>query len=166
MGTNYYRIPKSKEMMERHQRLHDRVSRLDWHDASLIGQNFATIKNKDSEYDWDKLNPWEEFLNGTHIHLGKRSSGWKFLWNFNDNKYFSTKEELFKFIRSGRVVDEYGEIMDVEEFIQMALDWGKEDGWDLKSYYNENPDSRRVWANEDHEKYVDGLRVSTSIDFS
>jgi len=61
------------------------------------------------------------------------------------------KIELFKFIRSGRVVDEYGEIMDVEEFIQMALDWGKEDGWDLKSYYNQNPDSRRVWANEDHE---------------
>jgi len=50
--------------------------------------------------------------------LGKRSSGWKFLWNWNDSKYYKTKEELFEFIRSGRVVNEYGDQMDQEEFIQ------------------------------------------------
>ena len=163
MGTNYYRIPPSKEMLERHQRLCDRASRLDWFDVSLIGRGFATIKDERSEFDWDRLNPWDEFLQDTNIHLGKRSMGWKFCWNFHNNKYYSNKEELLKFIRSGRVVDEYGQLQDTEEFIKMALEW---DGIIADEEYfkkNEKP----TWFNwRDHvDKVIDGLRVSSSVDF-
>ena len=59
---------------------------------------------------WETSNPWDIFRDGTSIHLGKRSSGWKFCWNFHKNKHYSNKEELLSFIRSGRVVDEYGDV--------------------------------------------------------
>jgi hypothetical protein len=79
--------------------------------------------------------------------------GWKFCWNFHDNRYYKDKESLLEFICSGRVVDEYGEECDVEEFITMALEWGQPDGLpaDVESYYD---------------KEIDGLWVSSSIAFS
>ena len=46
MGTNYYRIPKSPEMVERHQKLVDRVSRLDVWNPSLTSRNFADIEGE------------------------------------------------------------------------------------------------------------------------
>jgi hypothetical protein len=110
------------------------------------------------------------FLEDTNIHLGKRSSGWKFCWNFHKNKYYSNKEELLNFICSGRVVDEYGEEQDVNEFILMALNWGEPNGLVVNEEYRK---SERVkghgsfWL--DSEKYddliIDGLRVSSSTDF-
>ena len=110
------------------------------------------------------------FLEGTNIHLGKRSSGWKFCWNFHDNKYYSNKEELLKFIRDGRVVDEYGEELDVNEFIVMALNWGEPDGLVVNKEYRRQQRIKghgSFWT--DSEKYddliIDGLRVSSSTDF-
>ena len=93
--------------------------------------------------------------------------GWKFCWNFNDNEYYSNKEELLKFIRKGRVVDEYGEQIDVEEFIEMALNWGEPDGWVADKAYFESMERSSFFNNEDYyDKEIDGLRVSSSTDFS
>ena len=65
------------------------------------------------------------------------------------------------------MVDEYGELMGQEEFIQMALQWGQEDGWDIETYYKENPSHRISFIHDKkHEEYLDGLRVSTSTEFS
>ena len=33
--------------------------------------------------DWEWFSPWDIFIQGTNIHLGKRSMGWKFCWNFH-----------------------------------------------------------------------------------
>lgn len=162
MGTNYYRVPKGAEMIKREQKLRMRIDSMDTINAGQIERGFRSI----SVGEWVSISPWEEFLDGTDIHLGKRSSGWKFLWNWNDSKYYKTKEELFEFIRSGRVVDEYGEVMDQEKFIQMALQWGKEDGWDIETYHKEYPDHSSFILNRKHEEYLDGLRVSTSTEFS
>ena len=58
-------------------------------------------------------------------------------------------------------------MIDQEEFIQMALSWGQEDGWDIETYYKEHPDHRMsFFSNEKHEEYIDGLRVSPSTEFS
>ena len=165
MGTNFYRIPKSKEMMERHQKLHNRVSRLDWWDTSLLSSGFRQIESKKSQ--WESLTPWDEFMDDVQIHLGKRSSGWKFCWNFHDNKYYTNKEELLKFIRSGRVLDEYGQLIDTEEFIEMALEWGEPDGRVAdKEYFDKH--ERHSYFNSEryYDKVIDGLRVSSSTDFS
>jgi hypothetical protein len=166
MGTNYYRIPKAEEMEARKQTLIGFVNNLDLSPEN-IESGFKFISPRK---DWEWFSPWEMFLEDTNIHLGKRSSGWKFCWNFHNNKYYSNKEELLNFIRSGRVVDEYGEEQDVNEFILMALNWGEPNGLVVNEEYRR---SQRVkghgsfWL--DNEKYddliIDGLRVSSSTDF-
>jgi hypothetical protein len=76
------------------------------------------------------------------IHLGKRSCGWKFLWNTNmtfdhshkviGKLYDLTQDSLFSLIRNPEyeVFDEYNELQDKDEFIKMALEWGEDDGYD------------------------------------
>jgi hypothetical protein len=149
-------------MIKREQKMRMRLEAMDVINPGDISRGFRTI----SVGEWDEISLWYEFLEGTNIHLGKRSGGWKFIWNWNNGKYYKTKEELFEFIRNGRVVDEYGQQIDVEEFITMALDWGKEDGWDSETYYKEHPERITPWSSEKHEEYIDGLRVSTCTDFS
>jgi hypothetical protein len=149
-------------MIKREQKMRMRLEAMDVINPGDISRGFRTI----SVGEWDEISLWYEFLEGTNIHLGKRSGGWKFIWDWNNGKYYKTKEELFEFIRNGRVVDEYGQQIDVEEFITMALDWGKEDGWDSETYYKEHPERITPWSSEKHEEYIDGLRVSTCTDFS
>ena len=124
----------------------------------------------DDDKSWECENPWDRFIEGTKIHLGKRSGGWKFTWNFHDKKYFSNKEELLAFIRSGRVVDEYGELEDTEEFIEMALTWGQPDGAVFsKEYVEKQRKLGHGYASYDSGRYdtiIDDLVVSFSTDFS
>ena len=166
MGTNYYRIPKASEMTKREQKLQERLRYdMNLYDPAQANREFRIIEDPNDK--WTNLNPWEEFIDGVNVHLGKRSGGWKFLWNWNEEEYYKTKAELFEFIRSGKIVNEYGEQLDPEEFIQMATEWGQPDGWDSDSYYKENPTHRVSWINyEDHEKEIEGLRVCTSTNFS
>jgi hypothetical protein len=163
MGTNYYRVPKSHEIVERMQKLIIRIGEIDPWSASEAKNEFRTISI--SEY-----HPWEEFIDGMSVHLGKRSGGWKFCWNFHDNEYYSNKKELLKFIRSGRVVDEYGEEIDPEEFIKMALEWGEPDGATFNAKYEEEYQKKypnyRPHGPKYYDRIVDGLRVSSSTDFS
>ena len=164
MGTNFYRIPKSKQMLERHQKLHNRISNLDWFDVSQLTNKFRTIENPNDE--WSPLNAWDEFIEDMMIHLGKRSSGWKFCWNFHNGKYYTNKKELLNFIRKGRVVDEYGQEIDVEEFIEMALNWGEPDGQVVNAEYYKKNEINSFFNKENYyDKDIDGLRVSSSIDF-
>jgi hypothetical protein len=165
MGTNYYRIPTEQEMEERQARLAKRIQELEM-TPSNIERRFSTIPTHDSDYVWEHESPWDEFTNGTSIHLGKRSSGWKFCWNFHTNKYYSTKAELLAFIEAGRVVDEYGTEWTADEFIQMAMEWGQPDGLVGNAEYFEKYE-RNLGAS--WKSYVDleidGLRVSSSTEF-
>ena len=159
MGTNFYRIPKSSDIVIRHQKLYEKVSKLDLWDVSKIKCNFSEPKENGFEFQ----SIWDDFIEDMNVHLGKRSMGWKFCWNFHKNKHYSNKEELLSFIRSGRVIDEYGDLQDTEEFIEMALTWC-EDGYDSESYGLEYPERRTSWSKP--ELYVDGLRISDSTNFS
>lgn len=163
MGTNFYRIPSVKEVEERKNKLQTKIRKIDLSPSS-INNNFNIGGGPD---EWTNWSPWDEFTDNIQIHLGKRSMGWKFCWNFNDKKFYTNKEELFDFIRSGRIIDEYGVEINQEEFIGMALDWCK-DGWDTQTYYEENPSSRVSWfdSSKYHDIYIDDLRISTSTDFS
>jgi hypothetical protein len=157
MGTNYYWVPPKDTMKSKYDLLLKRITELDIEDAGQASCFFASIEDG-----WDRLSPWDDFTKGLNIHLGKRSSGWKFCWNFNNNKYYDSKETLLEFIRSGRVVDEYGTEEPVDEFIRMALEW---DGIIFdEDYGKKNPS---IFNNyKYYDKIIDGLRVSTSVDFS
>ena len=160
MGTCYYRIPQASEMDERKLKL-----MLDVSDLDLTPFNIERNFNQPIEDSWESQTIWDKFTEGTCVHLGKRSGGWKFCWNFHNNKYYSNKEELLNFIRSGRVVDEYGDEQDVEEFIKMALEWGEPDGYVLNAEYEEKHGGHR-WGEKYYDLIIDGLRVSTSTEFS
>ena len=166
MGTNYYRVPTHEEMLNRQQTLIQQVTSMDMSIENLERE----MKYISPTKDWEWFSPWEMFIEGTNIHLGKRSSGWKFCWNFHKDKYYSNKEELLSFIRSGRVVDEYGAEWNVEDFITMALEWGEPDGLVVNEIYRIKERAKghgSFWLdNEKHDDLIiDGLRVSSSTDF-
>ena len=166
MSTNYFRIPKPSEVRVKYLDLVEQINGLDIWSPNNIRNDFRTI-----ERGYDNLSPWDVFLEDMKIHIGKRSSGWKFLWNFQDGKFYTNKEELLKFIRSGRVVNEYGEIQNTEEFIKMALEWGQPDGYVYnKNYMDEQSKLAHYKPFADMSKYydkeIDGLRVSSSVEFS
>jgi len=162
MGTNYYRIPTEEDVLKRKKVLIDDINEMPI-DSNSIREGFRSIGAWES--DWDKISPWHKFKEGMSIHLGKRSSGWKFVWNFHENKFYSDKKTLIDFIKSGRVINEYGEELESDEFIKMALEWGYPDGWDLESYYKANP-SGNHFINYHKEEYIDGLRISDTTEFS
>lgn len=166
MGTNYYRVPKSPEVVERLQKLNMRMGEIDIWSASEAKNGFRTIPVTD----YQNMTPWDEFVSDLSVHLGKRSSGWKFCWNFNDNVHYSNKEELLNFIRTGRIVDEYGTEINQEEFIEMALNWGQPDGAVLNEEYKkkraEKYPNSFIWGSEYYDLEIDGLRVSRSTEFS
>ena len=169
MGTNYYRIPTHAEMLEKKFKLQERIEALDI-SPETIERGFCTLENSESV--WEYHSPWSEFIEETSVHLGKRSMGWRFCWNFNKEKYYRNKEELLAFIRSGRVVDEYGAEEDIEEFIEMAFSWGEPDGHIYNQAYLDHMKKEGYHRDYgyDQSKYfdliVDGLRVSTSTEFS
>jgi len=78
------------------------------------------------------------------------------------SKYYSNKEELLEYIRSRRVVNEYGEELNPDEFIEMALNWGKAEGLSVDEQYVIN----HGYSFTHIDKEIDGLRVSSSTEFS
>jgi len=166
MSTNYYRIPKQKVVREKYLDLVEQINDIDIFSPTQIYNEFRTI-----EKGFERWNPWDNFIDGLKIHIGKRSGGWKFLWNFQDGKFYTNKEELLKFIRSGRVVDEYGELQNTEEFIKMALEWGQPDGYVYnKNYMDEQSKLAHYKPFTDmskfYDKEIDGLRVASTAEFS
>lgn len=166
MGTNYRRIPKVSDMVKRKQTLNNRLEfHMNLFDANQASNEFNII---DMESGWETQSPWDEFTDDMSVHLGKRSGGWKFCWNFHNNKYYSSKEGLIQFVLSGRVVNEYGEEIDSQEFLDMAFSWGEHDGLVAdKEYFDSNNHHSWMSNPEDYyDKEVDGLRVSSSTEFS
>ena len=165
MSTNYYRIPTHEEMETRKQILIGFVTNIELLPED-ISNGFKLISPRK---DWEWFSPWDMFLEDTNIHLGKRSMGWKFCWNFHKDKHYLDKESLLEFIRSGRVVDEYGEEQDAEAFIRMALEWGEPDGLVVNEIYRIQQRAKGMGTYFDRSEYddriVDGLRVSSSDDF-
>lgn len=152
-----------------------------------MGTNFY-LRKKLSEYekeigisylnddDYDALRD----LIPEDIHIGKRSGGWKFLFNANNFVYFdTTKESLIEWLKSGQIVDEYNQEYTFEEF------WNNErptEGWDLESYYKDNKNESPYYeprltikrfkelygidVNIHGEFYIDDLRFTTFNKFS
>ena len=112
MGTNYYRIPSQSEMEERKQKLEKRISEMKM-TVDDVERGFHSLPTED---EWSYDSPWTEFVEGTRVHLGKRSSGWKFLWNFNNNKYYKDKESAVKYHKISKIrVERLNEVLVVPE---------------------------------------------------
>lgn len=193
MGTNYYaRILPSVEQKENLKKLIDE-------------NKFDSILEEVQKMYGD--NEYEE--TGAVIHLGKRSGGWKFLFNPNHEKYYPlTKEGLMNFLSREDVIiyneyfsESYGKyeytdnpdaannceyLWTAKQFMDMAVNWGKKNGWDGESYEKWESENRpghyygysmykdpheNEWIEKGYKPsyynfYNDGLRWSTCCDFS
>lgn len=106
-----------------------------------MGTNvYAVIKNVYTDDAFDKIsklaqehniNKLHEYIDSLYkenenntIHIGKRSCGWKFLFNHNNWKYYDyTKESINKFLKSCFIIkNEYDEKITVEEFWKEYVD--------------------------------------------
>lgn len=198
MSCNYYaKIIPSKQ---RKKELYDAIEANNFH---LIKQLTAEMYGRlEKSYDNDELL-------GGEVHLGKSSCGWKFLWNPNvyvvrnghmedangTRRYIPdpdtplylyplTKQGLYNFIFREDVLiyDEYEELQDKEEFWQMALSHGQEDGWDAAGYEQEYPkhiypvtgeltdllkaQGYQFTSRSNSDFYSDGLRFAGFTDYS
>lgn len=161
MGTNYYaRIIPSKERKEHLKQL------IDENKFNEIQEEVNLMYGSDTQYS-----------NGAVIHLGKRSAGWKFLFNPNFEKYYPlTKEGLMNFLKRDDViiysedfvynngVYEYTDDPDgcnkngeylwtPEQFMNMALNWNKDHGLTGKEY--EEDDYAKKYGYGSYKRYGD-----------
>ena len=163
MGTNFYAriIPREEDK----QKLIDAIN--DDRD-DLIEDLASKLYGHRNEYT----------RKGNKIHLGKRSGGWKFLWNSNviryaeghldENKqyvpvykydyvYPLTKQGITDFCNRKDVVitDDYGTIYNPEEFLKMAFSWGQPDGYTSKTYeesHKEESSYRNYYWSEKYQR--------------
>lgn len=166
MGTNYYAriIPKEEDK----QKLIDAIN--DDRD-DLVEDLASELYGHRNEYT----------RKGNKIHLGKRSCGWKFLWNPNTIKYCDgyidqetkkyipvykydqvyplTKQGITDFCNREDVIitDEYGEQQDPEEFLEMAFSWEEPNGYTSKTYeesYKKESYYRNYYWNKKYQRNI------------
>lgn len=69
----------------------------------------------------------EEPYLGYEIHIGKRSCGWKPLFQAHKNAYTSVSE-MMRFIREHpevQIFDEYGDSLSIEQLKEELIDWAE-----------------------------------------
>lgn len=82
------------------------------------------------------------------IHIGKRSAGWQFLWDYHKGRYFEANlESIKKFLSNPlyEIIDEYGEVFTLEQFFDKEIGkslyegrTGLEDGLDRYHFISDN----------------------------
>ena len=92
------------------------------------------------------------------IHIGKRSAGWQFLWDYHKGRYFDANlESIKKFLSNPEyeIIDEYDKVFTLEQFLNEELagflyegKTGLEEGYSSHFFISDN------------------LRFSTDEDFS
>lgn len=155
MGTNYYAVRKLPR--------------------SIKGKICEMIEN-------DQYEEAENLFKSNYekVHIGKQSYGWKFLFNYNHFKHYElNKKSIDSFLRSGDITlyNEYDEVINVDDFWEMVE--RNKDKLDNMEYYKDNEnlcfilveesvpiDLMHKYKVECFEFYSDGLRFSTSTDFS
>ena len=153
MGTNFYC------------RKIDKKRRKEFSDSLNELSQYITYNIDDPKL--DLVEEVKDFLESNseleeEIHLGKRSYGWQFLWDYHDGKYFNSNLDSIKeFLSQDDIIiyDEYGNFYEVEQLFNDELanclykDAMHDDGMDgeYSEYYF---------------KSEDGLRFSKFKDFS
>lgn len=155
MGTNYYAVKKLPNSIK------GKI-------CDLIENDLYEEANELFETNYEK------------IHIGKQSCGWKFLFNYNHFKYYDlTKESINNFLRNDEIIffDEYGRVINVDNFWEMVEN--NKNKLDNMEYYSKSEslpfmlfeesipyDLKDKYDVEGYEFYSDGLRFSSSTNFS
>lgn len=150
MGTNfYYKIPIAKRKQEELK--------------GMITEDPSFYELKDAI---------EEIEKSHNIHLGKRSYGWQFLWDFHNGKFYASNLDSIKHFLDnggGYIEDEYGERFTTEQFLDDEIKdclYQDETHMDAFGYYRKYPLERYGATPAESEFISDGLRFSRYEDFS
>lgn len=144
MGTNFYAriIPKEEDIKRVHRII----------DGYLTGNTL--------EIDDDILKDAVQ-----KIHLGKRSSGWQFLWQANPKYYQDNLESIKEFLSQDDVIiyNEYEERFTLEKFLNKEIGYclynNPEYFMNGRQYvekHNESFDDFGEWTTEDGLRFVKG----------
>lgn len=144
MGTNFYAriIPKEEDIKRVHRII----------DGYLTGNTL--------EIDDDILKDAVQ-----KIHLGKRSSGWQFLWQDNPKYYQDNLESIKEFLSRDDVIiyNEYEERFTLEKFLDKEIGYCLyndpeyfKNGRQYAEKHNESFDNFGEWTTEDGLRFVKG----------
>lgn len=142
MGTNFYAriIPKEEDIKRVHRII----------DGYLTGNTL--------EIDDDILKDTVQ-----KIHLGKRSSGWQFLWQANPKYYQDNLESIKEFLSRDDVIiyNEYEERFTLEKFLDKEIGYCLYNdpeyfmnGRQYAEKHNESFDDFGEWTTEDGLRFV------------
>lgn len=153
MGTNFYCKKLNKK---RRKEFSDSLNELSQYITYNIDNTELDLVEKVKEFIESNSDLEEE------IHLGKRSYGWQFLWDYHNGKYFKPNLESIKnFLSQDDIViyDEYGEHFTVDQLFNDELN---------NSLYKDSThdDGMNGGYSEYYFKSEDGLRFSKFEDFS
>ena len=150
MGTNFFCVEK----ISRKQR-----SKI----KSLLREYIGLVDKVDTACDFHELhskyNKMISDIIPERVHLGKRSYGWQFLWDFHDGRYFKANlESIKKFLKDKIIFDENKEVFSLDQFLNEEI-----------ADYLYNTDGKLYDCVELLPSYYfisDGLRFSKSENFS
>lgn len=172
MGTNYYKvyIPTEDEI--------DELQR----DLTRLKEIRKGISDESAENVKDHMR--EILSRANKVHICKKSWGWKTNFDHNWGKYYKpTKESIDAFLRSpdGYMIDEYGEIIDIDDFWKDTFERdAKPDVYTSETYRKTHPEEHYYLCRDDQRKVKelfgittyendfesDGLRFAVFSDFS
>lgn len=168
MGTNFYKVLKpkytKKQKAEINKKINEQTKKL---------KEYFNDNDYIDKYDIEDYHKMLNELQPVKVHLGKRSWGWQFLWNHNNEKYYEkTLESIKKFLEedNGFIIDEYGERFTTDQFLNLEI--GEAMYNDPERFINgiqHDADGEHTYSwlkCSDYEFTTDeGLRFSTSTEF-
>ena len=151
MGTNFY----CRKIDRKHRKMFSKdLSALNEHISLNIDNPEINFLEEVNKFILDYYNLEKE------IHLGKRSYGWQFLWDYHNGKYFNPDlNSIKKFLSQDDIIiyDEYKNFYEVEQLFNDELasclykDAMHDDGMDgeYSEYYFKSEDGLRFSKFED-----------------
>lgn len=150
MGTNYYlrRIPTKEEIAQCHKLVDE--------------QKFEYIDIMNDKYGM----PYLETVLGKiieKIHIGKKSCGWRFLFQIHNDLYSKNIQSCIDFLKRQtetgmwRFIDEYGEEISIDDFESMVRN--SLDQMTIEEYNRKYPEEKHWGLYESPQEVVeDGSR--------
>jgi hypothetical protein len=168
MGTNFYKVLKPKYTKKQKAEITKKINEQTKKLKEYFNDN-NYIERYDIEDYYEMLNE----LRPVKVHLGKRSGGWQFLWNHNNEQYYKkTLQSIKEFLDedNGFIVDEYGERFTTEQFLNEEIGKAMYNDPDrfINGYqYDEKEKSVYSWTKCSKHEFTtsEGLRFSTSTEF-
>lgn len=154
MSTNFYL--RRKLTIKENRKILDFINSKYMEFTNQVVNNIYNIESFLDTFTREVTNETKEYIK--EIHIGKRSFGWQFLWDYHGGKYYRANlEDVKKFLSNPdyEIVDEYGETYTFEQFFNEEVG---------KSLYE-----GRNGLEEGLSSYFfisDGLRFSSYEDFS